>query len=174
MVRLVLFLVVGLALLAIVAGWLGYTSWLVRSGIDELARRRRIIAGVDPLQITARKTVDSAAEAHDSAHAALSMTVEAWYALRESRAVGTALVGHFPAIEARAARDRNFLDALESATDALNESAVVGPASAGELIDRAATLDSLNLQLRQLVYEYRSHGRRRFGRFFPGQLRPRE
>lgn len=167
MVRLVLFLIVGLALLAIIGGWLGYTSWLVRSGIDELARRRRLIAGVDPLQITARKTVESAAAAHDSAHAALSRTVEAWYELRESRAVGTSLVNDFPAIEARAARDPDFLDALESATDALDESPAAGSASAHELIDRAATLDSLNLQLRQLVHEYRTHGKRRLGRFFP-------
>lgn len=167
MVRLVLFLVVGLALLAIIGGWLGYTSWLVRSGIDELARRRRIIAGVDPLQITARKTVDSAAAAHDSAHAALSTTVEAWYELRENRAVGTALVNDFPAIEARAARDPDFLDALESATDALDEPVTAGSASAEELIERAAMLDSLNLQLRQLVHEYRNQNKRRYGRFFP-------
>ncbi|MBB0968375.1 hypothetical protein G6016_05245 [Dietzia aerolata] len=180
MIRLVALLVVALVLLAVVAGWLGYTSWLVRSGIEDLARRRRLVAGVDPLQATTAKTRSAAEAAHSAALSALSMTVEQWYELRESRAVGTRLASEFPEIEAKAARDSEFLDALESAHLALEQSqsalaiaqsAVADPAAdsavtAGELVERTASVDALTLQLRRKIYEYRTPGVRKFGRMF--------
>ena len=178
MIRLVALLVVALVLLAVVAGWLGYTSWLVRSGIEDLARRRRLAAGVDPLQVTTAKTLSAAEAAHTAALSALSMTVEQWYELRETRAVGTRLANEFPEIEAKAVRDPQFLDALENAQLALEESqpalgiaqsALVHPAAdsavtAGELVERTASVDALALQIRRKIYEYRTPGVRKFGR----------
>lgn len=171
MLRLVVPVLVGLVFLATIGGWLWYTTWLVRSAIDELAHRRRLLAGIDPLQVTAKKSLASAEAAHDSARSALSMTVEAWYELRETQAVGTALVERFPRIEARAARDPDFLDVLEDADALLTEARPAGSDSIDELLGQAARMDALNLQLRQLVHQYDAAGRRGFGRFFPQQGR---
>ncbi|MFN3602837.1 MAG: hypothetical protein ACK4UY_15755 [Dietzia sp.] len=166
MLRLLVPVVIGLLFLAMIAGWLWYTTWLVRSAIDELAHRRRLMAGVDPLQVTAKKSLASVEAAHDSAHSALSMTVESWYELRENRAVGTPLVERFPKIEARAARDPEFLDVLEDADALLNETKPAGSGSIDELLGRTARMDALNLRLRHLVHQYDAAGRRGFGRFF--------
>lgn len=169
MLRLLVPVVIGLLFVAVIAGWFWYTTWLVRSAIDELAHRRRLLAGVDPLQVTAKKAAASVEAAHDSAHRALSLTVEAWYDLRESRAVGTALVEKFPRIEDRAARDPEFLDVLEDA-DALLNGTRPASDSIDELVKRAARMDELNLRLRHLVHQYDAAGRRGFGRFFsPGR-----
>ncbi|MEH6380139.1 MAG: hypothetical protein V7768_00250 [Dietzia cercidiphylli] len=165
MLRLLVPVVIGLLFVAVIAGWFWYTTWLVRSAIDELAHRRRLLAGVDPLQVTATKALSSVESAHDSAHRALSLTVEAWYDLRESRAVGTALVERFPRIEDRAARDPEFLDVLEDADALLNETNP-GSDSIDELLGRTAQMDELNLRLRHLVHQYDAAGRRGFGRFF--------
>ncbi|GAA1051923.1 hypothetical protein GCM10009570_05120 [Dietzia natronolimnaea] len=164
--RLLVPVVIGLLFLAVIAGWFWYTTWLVRSAIDELAHRRRLLAGVDPLQVTATKALASAETAHDSAHRALSLTVEAWYDLRESRAVGTALVERFPKIEERAARDPEFLDVLEDA-DALLNDPRPGSEAIDDLLVRTARMDELNLRLRHLVHQYDAAGKRGFGRFFP-------
>ncbi|AVZ40319.1 MULTISPECIES: hypothetical protein [unclassified Dietzia] len=166
MVRLIVPVVIGLLFLAVIAGWFWYTTWLVRSAIDELAHRRRLLAGVDPLQVTATKAAASVEAAHDAAHRALSLTVESWYDLRESRAVGTSLVERFPKIEERAARDPEFLDVLEDA-DALLNDARPGADEIDELLGRTARMDELTLRLRTLVHQYDSAGRRGFGRFFP-------
>lgn len=166
MLRLLVPVVIGLLFLAVIAGWFWYTTWLVRSAIDELAHRRRLLAGVDPLQVTATKALASAETAHDSAHRALSLTVEAWYDLRESRAVGTALVERFPKIEERAARDPEFLDVLEDA-DALLNDPRPGSEAIDDLLERTARMDELNLRLRHLVHQYDAAGKRGFGRFFP-------
>ncbi|WP_347238986.1 hypothetical protein [Dietzia sp. CW19] len=163
--RLIVPVLVGLLFLAMIAGWLWYTTWLVRSAIDELAHRRRLKAGVDPLQVTAKKALASVEAAHDSAQRALSLAVESWYELRDNRAVGTPLVEKFPRIEARAARDPEFLDVLEDADALLNE-ASPGSDSIDELLERTARMDALNLRLRHLVHQYDAAGRRGFGRFF--------
>lgn len=169
MLRLLVPVVIGLLFLAVIAGWFWYTTWLVRSAIDELAHRRRLLAGVDPLHVTATKALASVEAAHDAAHRALSLTVESWYDLRESRAVGTALVERFPKIEERAARDPEFLDVLEDA-DALLNGTRPASDSIDELVKRAARMDELNLRLRHLVHQYDAAGRRGFGRFFsPGR-----
>lgn len=166
MLRLLVPVVIGLLFVAVIAGWFWYATWLVRSAIDELAHRRRLLAGMDPLQVTATKALASAEAAHDSAHRALSLTVEAWYDLRESRAVGTALVERFPRIEDRAARDPEFLDVLEDADALLNETRP-GSDPIDELVRRTARMDELNLRLRHLVHQYDAAGKRGFGRFFP-------
>ncbi|EYT62841.1 hypothetical protein H483_0109310 [Dietzia sp. UCD-THP] len=166
MLRLIVPVVIGLLFLAIIAGWFWYTTWLVRSAIEELAHRRRLLAGVDPLQVTARKATASVEEAHDEAHRALSLAVESWYDLRESRAVGTALVERFPKIEERAARDPEFLDVLEDADALLNDTRP-GEDEIDELLGRTARMDELNLRLRALVHQYDAAGRRGLGRFFP-------
>ena len=160
-------LIIPLLFLAIVAGWFWYTAWLVRTAIDELAHRRRLMAGLDPLQVTARKSLEDVEAAHDSALRALSLTVEAWYELRETRAVGTALVERFPSIEARAARDPEFLDVLEDADALLNEARPAGALPIDDLLQRTARMDALNLRLRKLVHRYDASERRGRGRFFP-------
>lgn len=154
MLRLLVPLVIALLFLGMIAGWLWYTTWLVRSAIDELAHRRRLMAGVDPLQVTAKKSLAAVEAAHDSALRSLSLTVEAWYDLRETRAVGTALVERFPAIEAIAARDPEFMDVIEDADALLNETCPAGVDSIDELLGRTTRMDALNLRVRQLVHQY--------------------
>ena len=152
--RLLGLLVLGLALVAVIAGWLRYTAWLMRSAIGELAHRRRLAAGIHPLQITAKRSLDAAHAAHEEAHGALARTVEQWYELRGNRGVGTRLAGRFPEIEDRALRDPGFLGVLENADRVLGEAPPVHPDAPDQLIARTAEMDSLNLELRRLVRRY--------------------
>lgn len=145
--------IIGILFIAVIAGSFLYIPWLIRSAIDELAHRRGLLAGVDPLQVTAGKALASVEEAHESARRALSQTVEAWYTLRERRAVGTALVERFPQIEEKAERDPDFMDVIEDA-DAFLHERLPARASVEDLLGRTARMDELNLRLRQLVHEY--------------------
>lgn len=155
-----------LLIVALTAGPFVYAVWLLRSAGNELAHRRELLAGLEVLRVTARTSYESVQSAHDSALGALSGTVEAWYGLRETRAVGSTLEERFPRIEARAARDPEFMDALEDAVVVLDETWPAGFTSIDDVLNRTARVDGLNLRLRQLVYAYDASERPGLGRLF--------
>lgn len=128
---------------------------LVRSGIEDLARRRRLLQGTDPLQLTAQQALDSAQRSHRRAVEALAATVDAWYDLRTTLAIGTALESDYPQIRDRADADPGFAKLLDRANAAVSENLEPPPGSVTGLVDETAQLDALTLEIRAYLYRAR-------------------
>lgn len=143
--------VVGGAILLIVS-----SGRLVRSGIEDLARRRRLLQGTDPLQLTAQQALDTAHRSHRRAVEALGSTLDGWYDLRTTLGIGTTLEADFPQIRDRADADPGFAKLLDRANAASTENLEVPPESVAGLVDEIARLDSLTLELRLYLHRARS------------------
>lgn len=160
-----IFAIVVVALIAGAAVWIGSTGWLIRSGLEDLARRRRLMRGTDPLQLTAQQALDSARRSYALALEALGATVDAWYDLRETKGIGTPLERDYPEIESRVGDDPRFRAVLEQA----NETVMAGPAqqpdSVADLLAETGRIDAMTLEMRTRIHRARPPRRRGPGAF---------
>lgn len=161
-----IFAIVVVALIAGAVVWIGSTGWLVRSGLEDLARRRRLLRGIDPLQLTAQQALGSARRSYALAFEALGATVDAWYDLRETQGIGTALEVVYPEIQSKVDPDPRFRAVLEQA----NETTMAGPAqqpdSVADLLEEAARIDAMTLEIRTRIHRARPPRRRGPGALF--------
>lgn len=144
-----------LAVLAGVVAWIASTGWLARSGLEDLARHRRLSRGTDPAQLTADRAVDTARRTHALATEALAATLDRWYELRSTLGIGTPLEGEYPAVRDALDGDPAFVRLLERANDALVDSATDRPSRVADLLTDAARLDALTLAIRENVHRAR-------------------
>lgn len=148
-------LILALLLLTVVAGlavWVAATGWLVQSGLADLARRRRLRRGSDPVQLTAERAVHSARRSYFLALEALTETLDRWYALRPTLGIGTPLEGAYPDIRDRTDADPAFTELLERANSTCLTNREDPPVTVAGLIGEAARMDSLMLAVRGHVH----------------------
>ena len=148
-------LVFALLLLTILAGlvaWIAATGWLVRSGLEDLSRRRRLTRGTDPVQLTAERAVDSARRSYLLALEALSGTLDRWYGLRTTLGIGTPLEGAYAATRDRADADPAFGRLLEQANALLLDNRSEHPDTVADLLAEAARMDALMVAIRDGVH----------------------
>lgn len=148
---LIIALVLAAAILAVVA-WFASSGWLVRSALDDLARRRRLRAGTDPLQLTAQRAGDSALRSYQLARKGLLDTVDGWYELREKQGIDSPLADGFTEFRATADSDLRFQDLLDRAITACTDNAETAPDSVAELIAEAARMDTMTLEIRKYLH----------------------
>lgn len=151
-------LILALVLATVVAGavvLIASSGRLVRSGMEDLARRRRLVKGTDPLQLTARRALDSARRSHRRAVEALGANLDAWYDLRTTLGIGTLLETGYPQIRDRADGDPGFTKLLDRANAAYTENLEVPPDSVTDLVGETSRLDSLTLEIRAYVHRVR-------------------
>ncbi|MDV8001378.1 hypothetical protein [Rhodococcus sp. IEGM 1408] len=148
-------LILALLLLAVIAGlvvWIAATGWLVRSGLEDLARRRRLRRGTDPVQLTAERAVDSARRSYLLALEALTETVDRWFGLRATLGIGTPLEDEYLDIRDRTDADPEFAGLLERANSACLDNRSRHPDTVADLLGEAARMDSLTLAIRGHVH----------------------
>lgn len=148
-------LILGLLLLTAIAGfaaWVAATGWLVRSGLEDLSRRRRLRRGSDPVQLTAGRAVDSARRSHLLALEALTETLDQWYALRPTLGIGTPLEDIYPDIRDRTDADPEFAALLERANTACLDNRSGHPDTVPDLLGETARMDSLMLAVRERIH----------------------
>lgn len=156
-------LILALIVLALVAGvvaLIGSTGWFVRSGIEDLARRHRLLRGTDPLQLTAEQALDVAHRSYVGALEALSTTIDSWYSLQETFGIGTTLEVDYSQVKSRADADPAFNRLLEKANSACLDNAATHPASVADLVAETARMDSMTLEIRSFLYRARLPKRR--------------
>ncbi|WP_256820338.1 MULTISPECIES: hypothetical protein [Dietzia] len=144
-------LILALLLLIVIAGlaaWVAATGWLVRAGLEDLSRRRRLRLGADPVQLTAERAVDSARRTHLLALEALTQTLDRWYEIRFTLGIDTPLEGAYPEVRDHLDADPDFAGLLERANTACLDSRSTAPATVAELLDEAARMDSMMLAIR--------------------------
>lgn len=161
-----IFAIVVVALIAGAVVWIGSTGWLVRSGLEDLARRRRLLRGIDPLQLTAQQALGSARRSHALALEALRATVDGWYDLRETQGIGTPLETAYSEIRRRVDADPRFNSILEQANDACVADPGQQPDSVANSLEEAARIDAMTLELRTLIHRARPPRRRGSGSLF--------
>lgn len=148
-------LILALLLLTVIAGlvaWVAATGWLVQSGLEDLARRRRLRRGSDPVQLTAERAVDSARRPYYLALETLTGTLDRWYDLRPTLGIGTPLEGVYPDIRDRTDADPGFTALVERANSTCLANREHPPATVTELIGEAARMDSLMLAIRDHIH----------------------
>lgn len=151
-------LILALVVFAVLAGvvaWIASTGWLVRSGLEDLARHRRLSRGTDPAQLTAERAVDTARRTHALASEALAATLDRWHELRSTLGIGTPLEAEYPAVRDALDGDPAFARLLERANDALVDSTTDRPSRVADLLAEAARLDALTLAVRDRIYRAR-------------------
>lgn len=154
-------LILALLLLVTIAGlvaWTASTGWLVRSGLEDLARRRRVRRGTDPVQQTADRAVDSARRSHLLALEALTETVDRWYGVRPTLGIGTPLEREYLELRERLDADPGFAGLLERANSACLENRSSAPCTVAELLTEAARMDTLMLAIRGRISRAGSAG----------------
>ncbi|KAA0918981.1 hypothetical protein [Dietzia sp. ANT_WB102] len=148
-------LILALLLLTIIAGvvaWVALTGWLVRSGLEDLSRRRRLRRGADPVQLTAERAVDAARRSYLMALESLTETLDGWYALRPTLGIGTPLERTYPDLRDRTDADPGFVELVERANSASLANRANPPATVAELLAETARMDSLMLALRARIH----------------------
>lgn len=148
-------LILALLLLTVIAGlaaWVAATGWLVRSGLEDLSRRRRLRRGSDPVQLTAERAVDSARRSHVLALEALTDTLDRWYDLRPTLGIGTPLEGVYPDVRDRTDADPEFAALLERANTACLDNRSGHPGTVAGLLEQTVRMDSLTLAVRERIH----------------------
>lgn len=148
-------LILALLMLAVIAGlvaWIASTGWLVRSGLEDLARRRRLRRGTDPVQLTAGRAVDSARRTYLLALEGLTETVDRWYGLRPTLGIGTPLEDRYLEVRDRTDADPGFAELLERANSACLAAGADPPGTVAGLLGEAARMDSLMLAIRGHIH----------------------
>lgn len=144
-------LILALLLLAVIAGlvaWIASTGWLMRSGLEDLTRLRRLRRGIDPVQLTAERAVDSARRSYLLALETLAETVDRWYGFRPTMGIGTPLEDQYLEMRDRTDADPEFAGLLERANSACLVERSSHPDTVAELLGEAARMDSLTLAIR--------------------------
>ncbi len=148
-------LILALLLLTAIAGlvaWVAATGWLVRSGLEDLSRRRRLRRGSDPVQLTAERAVDSARRSYLLALEALSETLDRWYDLRPTLGIGTPLEGTYPDVRDRTDADPEFAALLERANAVCLDNRSGHPDTVADILRETARMDSLMLDIRERIH----------------------
>lgn len=158
-----IFAIVVVALIAGAALWVASSGWMIRTGLEDLARRRRLLRGTDPLQLTAEQAVDSARRSHLLALETLTATVDSWYDLQRTLGIGTPLEAHYGEVKRKADADVEFARLLDRATSACLEGSARPPDSVADLVSETARLDSLTLGIRSYIHRARPPRRRGLG-----------
>lgn len=151
---LIIALVFAAVIVAIVA-WIGSSGWMIRSALEDLARRRRLLSGTDPLQLTALQAADSARRSHRLALDGLTDTVNGWYELQRTLAIGTPLEFGYAELRAKAEADPAFTGLLEKANAACVDNAAEAPSDVVGLVAETARLDSMTLEIRSYLHRAR-------------------
>lgn len=143
------------AVIVAIVVWIGSSGWLLRSGMEDLARRRRLLSGTDPLQLTAQQAADSATRSYRRAHEGLIRTVDDWYGLRTTLGIDTPIQFGYAELRAKAEADPAFTDLLERANSACIDNAAAAPESVTDLIAEAARMDAMTLEIRSYLHRAR-------------------
>lgn len=149
-------LILALLLLTVIAGliaWIAATGWLVRSGLEDLSRRRRLLRGADPVQLVAERAVDSARRTYFLALEALTETIDRWYGLRPTLGIGTPIESAYPEIRDRTDADQGFVSLLEQANSTCLANRANPPSTVTDLLGEAARMDALMLAVRDRIHD---------------------
>lgn len=151
---LIIALVFAAVIVAIVA-WIGSSGWMIRSAMEDLARRRRLLSGSDPLQLTALQAADSARRSHQLALDGLTNTINEWYDLQRTLAIGTPLEFGYSELRAKAEAAPAFTGLLEKANAAVVDNAAEVPTGVVDLIAESARMDAMTLEIRSYLHRER-------------------
>lgn len=143
---------VAFGLIVGVGAWVWSTGWLLRSGVQDMARGRRLRAGSDPVQVAAEESLVSARRSYLLALDALTHTVETWREMQRTLGIGTPMQDDFTAIEGRAEADPRLAELLEQGAGASVDNRAAQPATLAGLIDETSRMDELMVQIRAAVH----------------------
>lgn len=151
---LIIALVFAVVIVAVVA-WIGSSGWMIRSAMEDLARRRRLLSGTDPLQLTAQQATHAARRSHQLALDGLTRTLDGWYDLQRTLGIGTPLETGYAELRAKAEADPAFTGLLEKANAACIDNAAVAPAEVVDLVAETARMDAMTLEVRAYLHRAR-------------------
>lgn len=151
---LIIALVFAVVIVAIVA-WIGSSGWMIRSAMADLARRRRLLSGTDPLQLTAQQASDSARRSYRCALDGLARTLDGWFDLQRTLGIGTPLEIGYAELRARAETDPVFTGLVEKANAACVDNAAEAPTEVVDLVAETARMDAMTLEIRSYLHRAR-------------------
>lgn len=138
-----------------VVAWIGSSGWMIRSAMEDLARRRRLLSGTDPLQLTAQQATHAARRSHQLALDGLTRTLDGWYDLQRTLGIGTPLETGYAELRAKAEADPAFTGLLEKANAACIDNAAEAPAEVVDLVAETARMDAMTLEVRAYLHRAR-------------------
>lgn len=151
---LIIALVFAVVIVAVVA-WIGSSGWMIRSAMEDLARRRRLLSGTDPLQLTAQQATHAARRSHQLALDGLTRTLDGWYDLQRTLGIGTPLETGYAELRAKAEADPAFTGLLGKANAACIDNAAEAPAEVVDLVAETARMDAMTLEVRAYLHRAR-------------------
>ena len=151
---LIIALVFAVVIVAVVT-WIGSSGWMIRSALEDLARRRRLLSGTDPLQLTAQQATDSARRSHQLSLVGLTRTLDGWYDLQRTLGIGTPLETGYAELRAKAESDPAFAGLLEKANAACIDNVAEVPEEVADLVAETARMDAMTLEIRSYLHRAR-------------------